>query len=120
MLDFLTTSNNLPFAVALAMMLMLSVLELLSFLFGASVSGFLDGLFDFDFDFEAGDADGSELAGHSLAQLELQSGLARGALIHHLRKMEEVSLIRRQQKGARTEYRLDGSALAPLYAMIGA
>ncbi|HPF74570.1 MAG: YqiJ family protein [Rhodanobacteraceae bacterium] len=67
MLDFLTTSNNLPFAVALAMMLMLSVLELLSFLFGASVSGFLDGLFDFDFDFEAGDADGSELAGHSLA-----------------------------------------------------
>ena len=60
------------------------------------------------------------LAGHSLAQLELQSGLARGALIHHLRKMEEVSLIRRQQKGARTEYRLDGSALAPLYAMIGA
>lgn len=65
MLHFMTASANLPFTIALAMMALLTVLELLGFVFGASVSGLLDGLFDLDFD--VGDVDGSELAGHSLA-----------------------------------------------------
>lgn len=63
MLDFITAGSNLPFTIALAMMMMLALLEVLGFLFGLSTSGFLDGLFDF----EIGDADGSELASLSLA-----------------------------------------------------
>jgi hypothetical protein len=65
MLEFMTASANLPFTIALAMMALLTVLELLGFAFGASVSGLLDGWFDLDVN--VGDVDGSELAGHSLA-----------------------------------------------------
>src|SRR3546814_3971742 len=43
MLHFMTASANLPFTIALAMMALLTVLELLGFVFGASVSGLLDG-----------------------------------------------------------------------------
>ena len=65
MLEFMTASANLPFTIALAMMALLTVLELLGFAFGASVSGLLDGWFDLDVN--VGDVDGSELAAHSLA-----------------------------------------------------
>mgnify|MGYP002641906977 CR=1 FL=1 len=43
--------------------------------------------------------------GRTLGMLENASGLARGTLIHHLRQMEKAGLVRRQQKGASTEYR---------------
>ena len=36
MLDFVTAGSNLPFTVALAMMLILAALEVLGFLFGLS------------------------------------------------------------------------------------
>jgi membrane protein implicated in regulation of membrane protease activity len=62
MLDFITAGSNLPFTLALAMMLVLATLELLGFLFGMSASGFLDGWFDFDH----GEVDGSELVTISL------------------------------------------------------
>lgn len=62
MLDFITAGANLPFTLALAMMLVLATLELLGFLFGLSASGFLDGWFDFDH----GEVDGSELVTVSL------------------------------------------------------
>ena len=63
MMEFLTAANNLPFSLALAMMLVLTVLEILGYLFGLSASGALDGLFEFD----SGDADASELVTASLA-----------------------------------------------------
>lgn len=63
MLDFVAASSNLPFTVALAMMLILAVLELLGFLFGFGFSGMLDAFFDLDVD----TADGSELVTVSLA-----------------------------------------------------
>lgn len=62
MLDFITAGSNLPFTLALAMMLVLATLELLGFLFGLSTSGFLDGWFDFDH----ADVDGSQLVSVSL------------------------------------------------------
>ncbi|HEU0153937.1 MAG TPA: YqiJ family protein [Arenimonas sp.] len=62
MLDFITAGANLPFTLALAMMLVLATLELLGLLFGLSASGFLDGWFDFDH----GEVDGSELVTVSL------------------------------------------------------
>lgn len=65
MLHFMTASANLPFTIALAMMALLTVLELLGYAFGASVSGLLDGWFDLDVN--VGDVDGSELAAQSLA-----------------------------------------------------
>ena len=62
MLDFITAGSNLPFTLAMAMMLVLATLELLGFLFGLSIAGFLDGWFDFDI----GEADSSELVTVSL------------------------------------------------------
>ncbi len=62
MLDFVSASSNLPFTVALLMMLLLAAVEVAGFLFGFALSGMLDGFFDF----EAGDADGSELLTASL------------------------------------------------------
>ncbi|MGD9584073.1 MAG: OB-fold-containig protein [Lysobacterales bacterium] len=64
MYALITASANLPFTIALAMMGLLLALELLGYLIGTSLSGLLDGLIDFDFDL--GEGDGSELAGHSL------------------------------------------------------
>lgn len=66
MLDFVTATANLPFTIALAMMLILAALEVLGFLFGLSAHGFLDGLFDADHDLHAGHVDGSELVTVSL------------------------------------------------------
>lgn len=60
MYEFLTATANLPFAVALAMMLGLVVLELLGFLTGLGVSDFLDGLLPEFGDVDA-DADGLSL-----------------------------------------------------------
>ena len=65
MIEFLSLSNNLPFTVALAMMLILAVIEVLGFLIGASASDFLHGWFDF----AVVDADGGELAGSSIDKL---------------------------------------------------
>lgn len=62
MFDFLTAGPNLPFAVALALMLLLAAVELIGFALGLGASDFLDGLLP-EFD----GADGSELAGASLA-----------------------------------------------------
>jgi hypothetical protein len=62
MFEFLTAGPNLPFAVALALMLLLATIELIGFALGMGASDFLDGLLP-----EFGDADGSELAGASLA-----------------------------------------------------
>lgn len=62
MLDFITAGSNLPFTLAMAMMLLLATLELLGFLFGLSIGGFMEGWFDFD----VGEADGSELVTVSL------------------------------------------------------
>lgn len=62
MYEFLTASHNLPFSVALAVMLLLALIELAGFAFGAGASDLLDGLLP-----DLGDADGSELAGASLA-----------------------------------------------------
>jgi len=66
MLEFITASANLPFSVALAMMMLLSVLEVLSFVFGASVAGFLDGLLHLDVDFDIDHAHGADIAEHSI------------------------------------------------------
>lgn len=62
MLEFLTAGPNLPFAVALALMLLLAAVELAGFVLGLGASDFLDGLLP-----DLADADGSELAGASLA-----------------------------------------------------
>jgi membrane protein implicated in regulation of membrane protease activity len=62
MLDFITAGANLPFTVALAMVLTLAIVEAIGLALGLSASGALDGAFDF----EVGDADGSELAAQSL------------------------------------------------------
>jgi hypothetical protein len=62
MFEFLTAPATLPFAVALAIMAMLVVVELVGLMFGATASDLLDGLLP-----EFGDADGAELAGASLA-----------------------------------------------------
>jgi hypothetical protein len=62
MLDFVTASSNLPFTVAMAMMLILAAVEALGFVFGMGLSGLLDGFFDFD----VGDADGSEIVAASV------------------------------------------------------
>lgn len=62
MLDFVTASSNLPFTVAMVMMLILVVVELAGFVFGFGLSGMLDGFFDFDM----AEADGSELVTASL------------------------------------------------------
>lgn len=62
MFEFLTAGPNLPFAVALAMVLLLALVELLGFLSGAAPSDWLGGGLP-----DLGDADGSELAGASLA-----------------------------------------------------
>ena len=56
--DFLTAAGNLPFAVALAVMLLLLVVELIGFVAGLGVSDFLHAHLP-----EFGDADGAEVAG---------------------------------------------------------
>jgi membrane protein implicated in regulation of membrane protease activity len=66
MLDFVTAGSNMPFTIALAMMLILAALEVLGFLFGLSAHGLLDGFFDVDHDLHAGHVDGSELMSVSL------------------------------------------------------
>jgi membrane protein implicated in regulation of membrane protease activity len=66
MLDFVSAGSNLPFTIALLMMLILAALEVLGFLFGLSAHGFLDGFFDADHDMHAGHVDGSELVTVSL------------------------------------------------------
>ena len=64
MLEFLTASPNLPFTVALAIMLFLAAIEGIGFLVGIGVFDFLDSLAP---DFDASAFDSSELAGMSLA-----------------------------------------------------
>ncbi len=63
MLDFLTLPANLPFTVALAVMLLLLVVELVGLVTGLGASDFLDGLLP-----EFGDADGAEVASASLGE----------------------------------------------------
>lgn len=60
MYEFLTATQNLPFAIALALLLVLLAIELAGFLFGADVSGMLgDGMpdagVDVDLDLPSGD-----------------------------------------------------------------
>lgn len=62
LIEFLTASANLPFTVALMMMVLLAAIELLGLLLGMAASGALDGLLGL----HAGDADGSELTASSL------------------------------------------------------
>lgn len=62
--EFLSAGPNLPFSVALAMMLIMAAIEGVGFLLGLGVFDFLDGLApEVDFD----SVDSSELAGMSLA-----------------------------------------------------
>ena len=56
--DFLTAAGNLPFTVALAVMLLLLVVEIIGFIAGLGVSDFLHAHLP-----EFGDADGAEVAG---------------------------------------------------------
>lgn len=65
MLTFFTAAANLPFTVALGVMLILLVIEIASLAFGAAASGLFDSVLP---DFDAGDAGGSELAGAQLAE----------------------------------------------------
>ena len=65
MLTFLTATANLPFTIALAVMLILLVIEVIGFLFGAAASGVFDSMLP---DFDSTDAGGSELAGAQLAE----------------------------------------------------
>lgn len=75
MLELLAAPHNLPFAVALGVMLGLSALELLSTLLGAGLSGIVDGMlpeFDLDLDVDVGadmdlDADADVGVDHALA-----------------------------------------------------
>lgn len=53
MLEFMMLSENSPFAIALIIMLMLSVIEVVGLMFGAGISGVLDNLLpDMDFEIE--------------------------------------------------------------------
>ena len=61
MLEFLTAPGNLPFSVALAVMLMLLMVEIFGLFTGLGASDFLDGLLP-----EFGDADGAEVASASM------------------------------------------------------
>jgi hypothetical protein len=63
MTDFLLAPQNLAFAVALAIMLLLTAFEFLAMIFAGSSSVVLDGLLP---EFDLGDADGSELAASNL------------------------------------------------------
>lgn len=55
MLEFITASQNMPFTVALAVMLGMAFLEGVATLLGAGISSFLDSLLpDFDFDTDLG------------------------------------------------------------------
>lgn len=65
MLTFLTATANLPFTIALAVMLILLVIEVIGFLFGVAASGVFDSVLP---DFDSTDAGGSELAGAQLAE----------------------------------------------------
>ena len=65
MLTFLTATANLPFTIALVVMLILLVIEMIGFLFGAAASGVFDSVLP---EFDSGDAGGSELAGAQLAE----------------------------------------------------
>lgn len=60
--DFLTAAGSLPFAVALAVMLLLLVVEIIGFIAGLGVSDWLHAHLP-----EIGDADGAEVAGASTA-----------------------------------------------------
>ncbi|KFN50037.1 YqiJ family protein [Arenimonas composti] len=60
MFHFITAADNLPFTIALAMMLILAAIEMLGFVFGLSSHGLLDGFFDVDHDLHA-HVDGSEI-----------------------------------------------------------
>jgi hypothetical protein len=61
MYEFLTASANLPFTVALAVMLLLLLIEVVGFISGLGLSDFIDGLLP-----DMADADGAELAGASV------------------------------------------------------
>ena len=63
MIEFLTASSNLPFSVALALMLLLLILELIGFVAGLGLSDLLHGHLP-----EFADADGAEVAGDSVAR----------------------------------------------------
>lgn len=65
MLTFLTAAANLPFTVALGVMLILLVIEIVSLGFGAAASGLFDSALP---DFDSTDVGGSELAGAQLAE----------------------------------------------------
>ena len=65
MLTFLTASANLPFTVALGVMLILLVIEIISLGFGAAASGLFDSVLP---DVDSTDVGGSELAGAQLAE----------------------------------------------------
>ena len=58
MLTFLTANANLPFTIALCVMLILLLIEIVSLAFGAAASGLFDSVLP---DFDSGDAGGSEL-----------------------------------------------------------
>lgn len=69
MLTFLTANANLPFTIALCVMLILLLIEIVSLAFGAAASGLFDSVLP---DFDSGDAGGSELAGAQLAERFMQ------------------------------------------------
>ena len=56
-------------------------------------------------------------SGRSLQSLEVETGLARGTLIHHLRVLEAARLVRRKPSGSATEYAAYPVPLADLSAV---
>ena len=55
MYEFFTASGNLLFSSAFTLLILIAVLEVLSTLFGAAISGILENVFpEFDIDFEVG------------------------------------------------------------------
>ncbi len=61
MFEFVLESNNLPFSVSIALMLVIALLEGAGSLLGAGISGLLDGMLpdiDLDIDLDAPDIDG--------------------------------------------------------------
>lgn len=70
MWDFITAAENLPFSVALAIMLTLGVLEVVGMLLGVGLSGFVDNLIpDIDIDLDLPDAQSPGIASQFLGWL---------------------------------------------------
>ncbi|MEM6731263.1 MAG: OB-fold-containig protein [Myxococcota bacterium] len=84
MLNFILDGANLPFSIAIALMMAIAALEVLTLAFGAAASGIVDSLLpDFDFDLDVdldvdSDVDAPDMAAHVPALSVLMSWLHVG------------------------------------------